>query len=169
MHDGFVVNPLGFDSLMRTTQSLKELLIFDSSFENIAALAMAAEALGANTTLESLCIGGDDDVMEPILLRLGAHPGLRQLIAECLSNPLNPYHADALVNFLHASRTLERLRFYGFYFSKDSLEPIMEAIHSNELLTKLKIESSANKPISISVGAVLDACLASRWKTCARL
>jgi hypothetical protein len=110
---------------------------------------MAVEAIGANMTLESLDIRAlqypNQSMVEPLLLRLGAHPCLRELIMRCPDEPPSRRdHIDALTYFLRASRTLEHISLGSFRFSnrlsKDILEPIVEAVQWNKSLTKLTID-----------------------------
>jgi hypothetical protein len=140
---GLVVDPMGFDTVMKSTKSLKKLTISTCDFGNVASREMVAEALGANMTLKSLCIRtfpGDHSMVEPVLLRIGTHPCLRELHLCSLGDRRQSLgYVDSLAYFLHTSRTLEHLRLASYGFLKDTLKPVLEGIHSNELLTRLTI------------------------------
>jgi hypothetical protein len=128
---------------MKTTQSLNELTVSNCEFNNVASREMAVRALGANMTLESLRIQTDEDnggIMESFLLHLGTHPCLRELkLVGGRGDPRSLGHVGIVASFLRTSRTLEHLSLTSYRFNKDTLEAIIEGIHSNESLTKLTI------------------------------
>jgi hypothetical protein len=136
----FMVDKTGFDVLMKTTQSLKELVIRYGYFGSVASKEMAAKALGANVTLESLQIEipNDLEMVHLIMLRLGAHPCLRELTLSSSRSDLGRVGTVAL--FLRTTRTLEHLRLDSYRFNKRSLESILVGIHGNDSLTKLTVD-----------------------------
>jgi hypothetical protein len=60
----------------------------------------------------------------------------------CAGDPPSRGHVDAVAYFLRTSRTLEYLHLNSYRFNKDTLEAIIEGIHSNKSLTKLMIANS---------------------------
>jgi hypothetical protein len=138
------IDLIGFVTLMKRAQSLNELIIFHCDFGNVAARELAAKALGAHLTLESLNIQtlhDDRDMVKPFLLHLGTHPCLRELTLWCAGDPPSLGHVDAVAYFLRTSRTLVTLFLYEYKFNKDIFEPILKGIHLSESLTCLRIES----------------------------
>jgi hypothetical protein len=137
---GLTLQPEGFDVLMKTTQSLKTLnaQIF-CYFANVVAGDKIAVALGENQTLEHMEI--DMRFSAPVLLCLGSHPRLRELILRWSENERPSHNMEALACFLHSSKTLELLYLCNYKFSKRLIGPLMDGIQSSTSMTKLGLES----------------------------
>ena len=123
------LQPGGFDVLMKKTQSLKTLFVESCHFASVVARDNMAEAVGENQSLERLEIKiGSVDFIEPVLLRLGSHPRLRELRLQWFHYDQRPSHMEALACALRSSNTLELLELGGCAFNKDKVEHLLEGI-----------------------------------------
>jgi hypothetical protein len=118
------------------------LKLYCCGFGNAESRDLVSKGLIANQSLESLTIEleeDDPDLVEPVLLRLGSHPRLRELNLDCGDALQSLEHADALALFLRSSTTLEHLKLASYVFVKGLLEPLVEGIQSSKSLAKLTI------------------------------
>ena len=132
------LQPEGFDVLMKTTRSLKTLIVDSSDFFSAPARDNMAAALVGNQTLERLQIG--TDFAEPVLLRMGSHLRLLLLSLTCSEYERHSY-MDALACFLRSSQTLKVLDLCRYKFNKDLFQPLLEGIRSSPSLTILSWRS----------------------------
>ena len=133
-----------FALLMQTTQSLKTLCFtLDGGVASSQKRDIIAEAFGANQTLENLSFQycSETDMGEYILLRLGAHPRLRELKMEYHGNDSSVAEIHALASFLGFTTSLEHLGIGYYEFDKECMGHLVEGLHSNQSLTKLSVYS----------------------------
>jgi hypothetical protein len=133
--DGLELHPEGFGVLIKTTQSLKSLRVQQTcGFASVAARDNFAQAVSENQTLEHLHL--DQTFVEPVLLCLGSHPRLRELLLN-FDDVMHPSQMEALAGFLRACKTLTLLDLCGYQFDKDLFETFKNGIRSSTSLTKL--------------------------------
>ena len=138
----FGIDPVAdsFALFLRTTKSLKTLVMMYHDFDGAASPELVAEAIGANQSLESLTFESysDSEFLESVLVRLGSHPRLCELKLECGDNAsITQIHA--LAKFLGSTTTLEHLELNHYAFVEESMEHLVDGLHSNQSLTKLAL------------------------------
>ena len=138
----FGIDPVAdsFALFLRTTKSLKTLVMMYHDFDGAALPELVAEAIGANQSLESLKFESysDSEFVESVLVRLGLHPRLRELKLECGDNAsITQIHA--LAKFLGSTTMIEHLELNHYVFDEESMEHLVDGLHSNQSLTKLAL------------------------------